>query len=94
MARPQLSTNQKVRNLIEKGMTTKQIVKALHVSPQVVYNTRHRLNRKQGIGGLPVSSKEGTGITIEQIRATSARLKAERTCAKKSLWQRIVGIFA
>ena len=89
MARQPISTNQKVRNLIAEGKSTKQIVKALNVSPQVVYNTRHRLNRKQGIGALPV-----TGITVEQIRETSARLKAEKAPTKRTLWQRIVDFFA
>lgn len=85
MARPQMSTNQKVRNLIAKGMTTKQIVKALHVSPQVVYNTRHRLNRKQGLGALDVTGFKGT-----QDLPNFAR----KQTAKKSLWQRFLGIFA
>lgn len=94
MARPPISTNQKVRNLIEKGMTTKQIVKALHVSPQVVYNTRHRLNRNKGIGALPVNANRETGITIEQIKSMSAQLKAKQAPVKKSLWQRFVSMFA
>lgn len=84
MARPQISNNQKVRNLIEKGMTTQQIVKTLHVSPQVVYNTRHRLNRKQGIGALPV-----TGIKPSRDLPKHARVVP----VKKNLWQRIVGMF-
>lgn len=89
MARPQISTNQKVRNLIEKGMTTKQIVKTLHVSPQVVYNTRHRLNRKQGIGGLPVDIMTRTGI---KFRGDIPK-HAKKVPVKKNLWQRIVGMF-
>jgi transposase len=94
MARQPISTNQKVRNLIAEGKSTKQIVKTLNVSPQVVYNTRHRLNRKQGIGALPVREIERTGITIEQIEAVSARLKAEAKLTKRTLWQRIVDFFA
>ena len=88
MAKPQISTNQKVRDLIAKGMSTQQIVKTLNISPQVVYNTRHRLNRNRGIGALPV-----TGITIDQIKAVSAQLQAKHK-AKKSLWQRFVSMFA
>lgn len=84
MARPTISTNQKVRNLIDKGMTTKQIVKALHVSPQVVYNTRHRMNRKHGLGGLTVTG-------IKPTRENTIRTQAP---VEKSLWQRIVSIFA
>jgi DNA invertase Pin-like site-specific DNA recombinase len=84
MARPPISTNQKVRNLIEKGMTTKQIVKALHVSPQVVYNTRHRLNRNKGIGALPVTG-------LKSAQAQPIRMQAP---VKKSLWQRVVSMFA
>ena len=83
MARPAISTNQKVRNLIEKGMTTKQIVKALHVSPQVVYNTRHRVNRNKGIGALPVTGLKST-------RGVAVRMEAP---AKKSLLQRILDVF-
>lgn len=95
MARQPISTNQKVRNLIAEGKSTKQIVKTLNVSPQVVYNTRHRLNRKQGIGALPVNAREGTGITIEQIRETSKHLKSlKATPTKRTLWQRIVDFFA
>lgn len=86
MARPPISTNQKVRNLIEKGLTTKQIVKTLHVSPQVVYNTRHRMSRKQGIGSLV----KVTGIAFSDDLPKHAR----KLPVKKSLWQRFLGIFA
>ena len=87
MARPPISTNQKVRNLLAKGMSTKQIVKTLHVSPQVVYNTRHRMNSKQGLGGLAV---EVTGFNSFSDQPKHAR----KLPVKKTLWQRFVGLFA
>lgn len=89
MTKPQISTNQKVRDLIAKGMSTKQIVKTLNISPQVVYNTRHRLNRNKGIGAL-----RATGIATEQIKTKFAEGDLHKTTSvKKSWWQRILGWF-
>ena len=42
----------KVRNMIEQGHTTKEIVAKLKVKPQIVYNMRYQVNKAKGLGSI------------------------------------------
>lgn len=50
--RKKMSTAAKVRRMIEKGYTTKDIAEKLKVKPQVVYNIRYQVNKERGLGAI------------------------------------------
>lgn len=47
-----ISKAQKVRNLLDKGLSPKDISRKLKISPQAVYNIRYQYNKKNGLGSL------------------------------------------
>lgn len=42
----------KVRNMLEQGHSTKEIVAKLKVKPQMVYQLRYNLNKAKGLGAI------------------------------------------
>jgi hypothetical protein len=49
-----ISKAQKVRNMLDKGVSPKDIATKLKISPQAVYNIRYQHNKKNGLGSLRV----------------------------------------
>jgi hypothetical protein len=50
--RKRVSLAQKVRKMIERGHTTKEIVAKLQCKPQTVYQIRYNLNKAKGLGAI------------------------------------------
>jgi hypothetical protein len=50
--RKQKSTAERVRNMIERGHTNRDIVDKLGVKPQIVYNLRYQVNKARGLGAI------------------------------------------
>ena len=62
------SRSQKIRELIERGFTTRYIVEKMNVKPQIVYNLRYELNKQRGLGALPRRKvRAGTGIAVPDV---------------------------
>lgn len=50
--RKRMPLSHKVRNMLEQGYATKEIVAKLKVKPQMVYNMRYQINKAKGLGAI------------------------------------------
>ena len=50
--RKRIPLSHKVRNMLEQGYATKEIVAKLKVKPQMVYNMRYQINKAKGLGAI------------------------------------------
>jgi len=66
MPRKPMSTSQRIRNMLERGRTVKEICTTLDVKPQNVYNIRYQMNKAQGLGALPVGQVKATRTGIKR----------------------------
>lgn len=87
----------KVRNMLEQGYATKEIVAKLKVKPQMVYNMRYQINKAKGLGAIgtpaPVPT-EGIGTPPKKpsrkVRAGTGINDAHPTVgAKPGSWREI-----
>ena len=87
----------KVRNMLEQGYATKEIVAKLKVKPQMVYNMRYQINKAKGLGAIgtpaPVPT-EGIGTPPKKpsrkVRAGTGFNDAHPTVgAKPGAWREI-----
>lgn len=61
----------KVRNMLEQGYATKEIVAKLKVKPQMVYNMRYQINKAKGLGAIGTPAPVPTeGIGTPPKKAT------------------------
>jgi hypothetical protein len=71
----QKSTAQRVRGMIDRGYTNKQIIEKLGIKPQMVYNIRYQINKERGLGaiGTPAPKPaEGIGAPPKRTRRVRA----------------------
>lgn len=66
--RKQKSASKKIRDMVEAGVATKTIVERLGVKPRTVYNVRYQLNRRKGLGALPVTTTAKPTATVTPIK--------------------------
>lgn len=52
-----LSTSKKIRRMLDKGYTAKEIAAKLNCNVQLVYNVKWYDNKRKGIGSLPEAEK-------------------------------------
>ena len=77
--RKQITTTEKIRRLLAKGDTPKEIAKKLGVATQYVYNVQYAERKKQGLGAIakaPKAPKVGIGAPPKK-RGRPAKPKAE-----------------
>lgn len=61
-----ISKAQKVRNLLDQGISPKDIARKLRISPQAVYNIRYQYNKKNGLGSLRVQPTQQKPIVVPE----------------------------
>ncbi len=77
MPRKPMSTSQRIRNMLERGRTVKEICTTLDVKPQNVYNIRYQMNKAQGLGALPAGQVRATRTGIKRTRKPHAALNVD-----------------
>lgn len=101
--------SQKIRDMIEAGHTTKDIVTKFKCKPQTVYSIRYLLNKSKGIatlGGKAAPAAQQQGIaSLQRTTITSPRPRGRprknpepialpiQMIEPPSLWQRVKGWF-
>lgn len=71
----QKSMAQRVRGMIDRGHTNREIINKLGVKPQMVYNLRYQINKARGLGsiGKPTPKPaEGIGAPPKRVRRVRA----------------------
>lgn len=76
MARKKSSRAAKVRNMLDKGVTPKEIALQLDIPAQAVYNIRYQYNKSKGVGSLltPPIVKDG----IASVRRKPGRPRKQQ----------------
>jgi len=95
-----MSTARKIRRMLDKGITVRDIAQRLKCSPQTVYNVRYQTNRNKGIGSLPTmvvlspAPKRPRGRPRKVDSSASPQIPpAVVALPQRSLWQRVKGWF-
>lgn len=70
MTRKKPSRAAKVRAMLNKGMTPKEVADLLGIKRQVVYTIRYMDNKKKGIGALPKPEVITEGIAAVRRKTT------------------------
>jgi len=73
MTRKKPSRASKVRAMLNKGMTPKEVADLLGIKRQVVYTIRYIDNKKKGIGALPKPEVITEGIAAVRRKTTRPR---------------------
>ena len=58
----QTSTTQRIRTMVHKGYTNRDIIAKLDCKPQAVYNIRYQMNKERGLGSIGALPKPTDGI--------------------------------
>ena len=101
------NTSQRIRSLINKGYSNRDIIAKLECKPQAVYNTRYQLNKERGLGSIGALPKPTNGIGVppkrKYTRKSTGELASLPTAKpyfpitmiepKPTLWQRVKGWF-
>ena len=76
MTRKKPSRASKVRAMLNRGMTPKEIADQLGIKRQIVYTIRYMDNKKKGIGALPKPELKKDGIASVRRKAGRPPRKA------------------
>ena len=74
--RAKTSMTQRIRALIDKGYSNKDIIAKLQCTPQAVYNNRYQLNKERGLGSIGALPKPTDGIGAPPKRKYTRKVKA------------------
>ena len=71
------STTQRIRTMVHKGYTNRDIIDKLQCKPQSVYNIRYQMNKERGLGSIGALPKPTDGIGAPPKRKHVRKVKAK-----------------